>query len=62
MNTLVKTNWTKCCLCQQHNKEGLKSPEGNPRMRECDGYSKLAENIPVFYSANAMPMIWHGGI
>ena len=38
-------------------KEDLKSPEGNPRMRECDGYSKLGENVSVFYSANAMQMM-----
>ena len=49
------TNWTKCCLCQDKN-EILKLSQDNPTKKDEDGYSKLATNIPLFQSLNALPI------
>ena len=51
-----KTDWTKCCLCQEVRKEDLKSPQANPARRGEDGYMSLARNIPLFHSINALPI------
>ena len=50
------TDWTKCCLCQEVKKEDLKSPQASPARRGTDGYMKLATNIPLFHSLNALPI------
>ena len=50
------TNWTKCCLCQEDKNEILKLPQDNPTKKDEDGYSKLATNIPLFQSLNALPI------
>jgi len=54
--TIWKTNWSKCCLCQQDKNEELKSPSENPSKRETDGYTNIATNIPLFQELNAMPI------
>ena len=51
-----KTDWTKCCLCQEVKKEDLKSPQANPARRGDDGYTNLAKNIPLFHSLNVLPI------
>ena len=50
-----KTNWTKCCLCQQDTEENLVLPKRKLNKTDA-GYSNLARNIPIFYSLNAMPL------
>ena len=50
------TDWTKCCLCQEVKKEGLKSLQANPARRGTDGYVKLAMNSPLLHSLNALPI------
>ena len=50
-----KTNWTKCCLCQQDTEENLVLPKRKLNKTDA-GYSNLAKNIPIFYSLNAMPL------
>lgn len=57
-----KTDWSKCCLCQQEkNDEQLKSPHSNPTNRESDGYSNIATNVPQFQAINALPVILDPG-
>ena len=50
------TDWDKCCLCQEHKKEDLRSPHTNPAKGVDDGYSHLARNIPRFHSINQLPI------
>ena len=52
-----KTDWSKCCLCQQEKNEELKSPHSNPTQKETDGYSNIATNIPQFKAINALPLM-----
>lgn len=56
MDKKWKTNWTKCCLCQQDKKEELRSPATNPAVREKDGYQTIATNIPLFVAINNLPI------
>ena len=42
-----KTDWTKCCLCQEDRDEELKSPPTRYAMEQ-DGYSMIGNNIPMF--------------
>lgn len=52
----VKTDWSKCCLCQTDKTgEDLSSPI--PGRSKSDGYSMLATNIPLFQELCQMPMI-----
>ena len=51
-----KTDWSKCCLCQEVKKEDLKSSRANPARRGEDGYMSLARNVPLFHSMNALPI------
>ena len=44
-----KTDWAKCCLCQQQTKENLRTPQQ-------DGYKSVAEHITTFQALNAMPI------
>ena len=54
-----KTDWSKCCLCQTHNKnEKLKSPPIHYSCsNERDGYFMIATNIPLFQIINALPIV-----
>jgi hypothetical protein len=52
-----KTDWSKCCLCQQEKNEELKSPHSNPTQKETDGYSNIATNIPQFKAINAPALV-----
>lgn len=47
-----KTDWTKCCLCQEDRDEELKSPPTRYAMEQ-DEYSMIGKNIPMFQSINA---------
>ena len=52
----VRTDWSKCCLCQTDKTgEDLSSPI--PGRSKSDGYSMLATNIPLFQELGQMPMI-----
>ena len=50
-----QTNWTKCCLCQRDKKEDLKSPPTSYTMQN-DGYTNIANNVPLFHAINALPI------
>ena len=50
-----KTDWIKCCLCQEDRAEELKSPPTRYAMEQ-DGYSMIGKNIPMFQSINEMPI------
>ena len=50
-----KTDWTKCCLCQEDRDEELKSPPTRYAMEQ-DGYSMIGKNILMFQSINEMPI------
>lgn len=51
-----KTDWKKCCLCQEDKKnENLKSPPTRYHTDQ-DGYLMIARNIPLFHSINEMPI------
>ena len=50
-----KTDWTKCCLCQEDRDEELNSPPTRYAMKQ-DGYSMIGKNIPMFQSVNEMPI------
>ena len=52
-----KTDWSKCCLCQQEKNEDLRSPVTNPTKREIYGYTNIAINIPLFVAINALPIV-----
>jgi len=52
-----KTDWAKCCLCQQDKKEALTSPITNPTKRGEDGYSNISSNVPLFYAINDLPIV-----
>ena len=43
-----KTDWIKCCLCQEDTNEVLKATD--------DGYTMLARNIPKFQEMNSLPI------
>ncbi|KAL7381910.1 hypothetical protein ABVT39_020427 [Epinephelus coioides] len=55
--TVQKTNWDKCCLCQQDMKEKLCQP--SLFNRECDltGYGNIARNVPLFAEIDALPIL-----
>ena len=50
-----KTNWTKCCLCQEHKNEEFISPPTRYTLEQ-DGYSMICNNIPTFLFINQMPI------
>lgn len=50
-----KTDWTKCCLCQEDRDQELKSPPTRYTIEQ-DGYSMIGKNIPMFESINEMPI------
>ena len=54
-----KTDWSKCCLCQTHNKnEELKSPPIHYSCsNERDGYFMIATNLPLFQIINVLPIV-----
>lgn len=52
-----KTDWSKCCLCQQEKNEDLKSPVTNPTKRETDGYTNITTNIYLFVAINALLIV-----
>ena len=56
-----KTNWSKCCLCQEDKgTESLISPLGSfQRKQDYSGYSNIARNVPLFYAINAMPILFN---
>ena len=43
-----KTDWIKCCLCQEDTNEVLKATD--------DGYTMLARNIPKFQEMKSLPI------
>lgn len=51
----IKTDWRKCCLCQQEKSEPLISPP-TKYQKEQDGYMNIAENVPLFHEINALPI------
>lgn len=53
-----KTDWSKCCLCQQEkSKETLISPLSSfQRKQDYAGHSNIARNVPLFYAINDMPI------
>jgi len=52
-----KTNWTKCCICQQDTKEKLIQPNLFNREQDRAGYGNIARNVPLFYEINALPIL-----
>ena len=50
-----KTNWAKCCLCQENKSEELISPPTRYTLEQ-DGYSMICKNIQKFLSINQMPI------
>ena len=50
-----KTDWSKCCLCQEKNGKELSSPHAR-QSQQHDGYTMIATNIPLFHAMNAMPI------
>ena len=55
-STSVKTDWMKCCLCQEEEKEKLISPPTSITLEE-DGYTNIAKNIPLFHNINELPIL-----
>ena len=53
-----KTDWNKCCLCQEDKSdETLISPLSTfQRKQDYSGYSNIATNVPLFYAVNDMPI------
>ena len=53
-----KTDWSKCCLCQQEkSNETLISPLSSfQRKQDYAGYSNIARNVPLFHAINDMPI------
>ena len=52
-----KTNWAKCCICQQHTKEHLIQPSLFNREQDRGGYGNIAINVLLFYEINALPIL-----
>lgn len=52
-----KTNWAKCCICQQDTKEKLIQPSLFNREQDRAGYGNIARNVPLFYEINALPIL-----
>ena len=54
----TKTDWSKCCLCQQEkNNETLISPLSTfQRKQDYAGYINIARNVPLFHALNDMPI------
>lgn len=52
-----KTNWDKCCICQQDTKEKLIQPSLFNREQDRAGYGNIARNVPLFYEINALPIL-----
>lgn len=52
-----KTDWSKCCICQEDkDNEDLKSPPTR-YSSEQDGYTMIATNVPLFHALNEMPIV-----
>ena len=51
-----KTDWSKCCLCQEDTGEDLKSPPKS-YSPQSDGYRNIATNVPLFKALNDLPII-----
>ena len=51
-----KTDWTKCCLCQEDKEEELKWPPTRYTSTEKDGYKMIGTNVSMFQSINEMPI------
>lgn len=53
-----RTDWSKCCLCQEEKKnEFLISPLGSfQRTQDYAGYSNIVRNVPLFHAINDMPI------
>ena len=49
-----KTDWTKCCLCQEDRDEKLTCPTRYGI--EQSGYILVGKNVPMFQSINEMPI------
>ena len=56
-----KTDWSKCCLCQEDkSNEKLVSPLSKfQRKQDCAGYSNIAQNVPLFHAINDMPIVFN---
>jgi len=52
-----KTNWDKCCICQQNTKEKLIHRSLFNREQDRVSYSNIARNVPLFYEINALPIL-----
>ena len=50
-----RTDWSKCCLCQEKKSEKLISPR-TQQPQQHDGYTMIATNIPLFHALNEMPI------
>jgi len=55
-----KTDWSKCCLCQEDkSNETLISPLSTfQRKQDCAGYTNIAQNVPQFHAINDMPILF----
>ena len=53
-----KTDWRKCCLCQEDKKnEVLTSPSASVHYGpEHDGYVMISTNVPLFHEIGEMPL------
>ena len=51
-----KTDWSKCCLCQEDTGEDLKSPPKS-YSPQYDGYRNITTNVPLFKALNALPIM-----
>ena len=57
LTTSSKTDWNKCCLCQEDkNDDDLISPPTRYTPKH-DGYTMIATNIPLFHALNEMPIV-----
>ena len=56
-STRFKTDWSKCCLCQQDTNEELKLP---PKIYVIgqDGYGNITSNVPHFQAMRAMLILF----
>ena len=52
----VKTDWSKCVLCQEETSESLQCPVNSKRCDIGAGYSTLSANIICFSDLNQLPL------
>ena len=54
-NSVSKTNWQICAICQEATSEALQFPADTKRSDVGAGYKNLAGNLEKFYKLGCMP-------